>query len=175
MMKGLSHHECHVLALVQKWQPTTAYFVRKALVQRLASDASDSPGSVYPAIERLKRAGLIHSEARGTDKRGSEYLTCTDAGAEAVRRWITEIDPAQLLPSDPWRTRAPFITALPREEARDWLYALRTTLGAELEKLEQMREAAIDLPSQLELEHARLSTAARLAWINEAIALLLAG
>lgn len=38
-----------------------------------------------------------------------------------------------------------------------------------------MREAAIDLPSQLELEHARLSTAARLAWINEAIALLLAG
>ena len=57
MMKGLSHHECHVLALVQKWQPTTAYFVRKALVQRLASDASDSPGSVYPAIERLKRAG----------------------------------------------------------------------------------------------------------------------
>jgi hypothetical protein len=63
---------------------------------------------------------------------------------------------------------------LPREEARDWLYALRARMSEELERLEQMREAAIDLPSQLELEHARLATTARLAWTNEAIALLLA-
>ncbi len=27
----LSHHESHVLALIRKWQPTTAYFIRKAL------------------------------------------------------------------------------------------------------------------------------------------------
>lgn len=172
-MKGLSHHESHVLALVQKWQPTTAYFLRKALTQRLASDASDSPGSVYPAIERLKKAGLVKSESSGSGRK-SEYLTCTAEGAEAVRNWITGIDASQLLPSDPWRTRAPFVTMLPREEARDWLYALRTRMGEELERLEQMREAAIDLPGQLELEHARLVTTARLAWTNEAIALLLA-
>jgi DNA-binding PadR family transcriptional regulator len=171
-MVGLSHHECHVLALVQKWQPTTAYFLRKALTQRLASDASDSPGSVYPVIERLKRAGLVQSEEGGAGRRKSEFLTCTEDGAAAVRHWMVEIDQSELLPSDPWRTRVPFIEALPVAERVAWFLTLRTAVSAELEKLERLREAATELPSQLELEHARLVTTARLAWINEAIALL---
>jgi len=172
-MKGLSHHECHVLALVQKWQPTTAYFLRKALTQRLASDASDSPGSVYPVIERLKRAGLVASEALGSGRK-AEHLTCTAAGAEAVRNWIMEIDQSQLLPSDPWRTKVPFVGNLSSDDLHSWLYDMRSKASEELERLNLLREATLDLPSQLELEHARLTTAARLTWTNEAIALLLA-
>ena len=94
-MKGLSHHESHVLALVQKWQPTTAYFLRKALTQRLASDASDSPGSVYPAIERLKKAGLVTSR-RGP---GGGYMLARGAHEISFVEVIRAIDgPIALVP-----------------------------------------------------------------------------
>jgi DNA-binding PadR family transcriptional regulator len=167
----LSHHESHVLALIRKWQPTTAYFVRKALGQRLSSDASDSPGSAYPVIEKLKRAGLVSAQA-SNDGRKTELLRCTADGEAAVRNWFTRVDESDLLPEDPWRTRVLFVDQLAPGEAESWLHALREALDGQLERLDRMRAVPLELGPQLEVAHARHVTAARLAWANEAIALL---
>lgn len=74
-MVELTRLENHVLALTLKWQPTTAYFIRKSLADTIASNISDSPGSVYPAIARLKRHGLVAAEPVNRGKRPSENLT----------------------------------------------------------------------------------------------------
>lgn len=171
-MAKLSHHESHILALIQKWQPTTAYFVRKALGQALASDASDSPGSVYPAIERLKRGGFALGEPDELDGRKTERLRCSETGAAAVREWVTRVDKADLLPADPWRTRIGFVDALKPAEAREWLFAIRAALEQEQASIERLRGTATGDGRELEIAHARLTAAARLAWVNEAIATL---
>lgn len=167
----LSHHESHVLALIRKWQPTTAYFVRKALGQRLASDASDSPGSAYPVIDKLKRGGLVSAQA-SDDGRKTELLRCTADGEQAVRDWIVKIDDVDLLPEDPWRTRVLFVDQLGAGDAEAWLHRLRDALHAQLERLDRLRAVPLDLGPQLEVAHARHVTNARLAWANETIALL---
>ena len=171
-MPKLSHHESHVLALVHKWQPTTAYFVRKALGQRLASNVSESPGSVYPALERLKRAGLVIGEPDEGDGRRTERLRCSAEGAAAIRAWLTDISAADLLPEDPWRTRIVFLDLLAPNAAREWLFSVRETLEKTAARIEAGRDLASDTGAVLEIAHARLVTAARIAWVNEAIALL---
>ena len=169
---SLSNHEGHVLALVWRWQPTTAYFLSKALTQSIASDVSNSPGSLYPVVERLKKAGLVTAELSGIPKRKTELLRCTEAGLEAIRSWMLRIEPSALLPSDPWRMRAAFLGALSASDAQSWLLGIRAALAEESERLERARSAVLDLPSQIELTHARLVTAARIAWANEALILL---
>jgi DNA-binding PadR family transcriptional regulator len=171
-MSNLSHHESHVLALIGKWQPTTAYFVRKALGQRLATDLSDSPGSVYPAIERLKRAGLVTATADESDARKTEHLRCTPAGEQAVRDWIVRIDARDALPEDPWRTRIAFVEKLEPVAARDWLFALRDTIEGTLAGLDDSRTPGVGIGAELENAQARMVTAARLAWVDQAIASL---
>jgi DNA-binding PadR family transcriptional regulator len=171
-MSHLTHHESHVLALIGKWQPTTAYFVRKALGQRLASDLSDSPGSVYPVIERLKQAALVTATADAADGRGTEHLRCTEAGHAAVREWVVRLEPRDMLPEDPWRTRIAFIETLAPEAARDWLFEVHDALERTLDSIEQGRVAGGGIESELEHAQARLVTAARLAWVDQAIASL---
>lgn len=169
-MPKLSHHESHVLALVLKWQPTTAYFIRKALERGLASTFSSSPGSVYPAIERFKKRGLIVATAIEDDGRRTEQLTCTQAGIAAVREWIVSVEPSDALPEDPWRTRMAMADALEREERLSWLLLLRSE--AEQQQSALSDRAALDAGEcqMAALEHARIMTDGRLAWIDRTIA-----
>ena len=169
-MPDLSHHESHVLALILKWQPTTAYFVRKALVRGPASTFSDSPGSVYAIVERLRRRGLVEARKDEGDGRGTEFLTCSDAGREAVRDWIRAVEPVDLLPEDPWRTRMAHADALTPDERLAWLLALRDAAEGQAALLPGMIDVAGDPCHSAALENARMLNEARLAWIDRIIA-----
>ena len=70
---GLTEFESHVLALIWRHQPTTAYQVRHAHAQSPTLDMALSQGSVYPAIERLKGRGLIAAVAL-KDRSAKELL-----------------------------------------------------------------------------------------------------
>lgn len=166
----LSHHESHVLALVHKWQPTTAYFVRKALQRGLASSFSDSPGSVYPVIERLKKRGLVVATAAEADGRRTEHLTCSAEGEAAIAGWLTRIDPVDLLPEDPWRTRVLFADILEPAARADLYRQLRATAQAQLEELHARSAAALDHSYREALEGARLQTEGRIVWLDRLIA-----
>lgn len=168
-MSDLTHHEGHVLALIRKWQPATAYFVRKTLERGLASSFSGSPGSVYPIIERLKRQDLVRSAAVADDKRGSQQLECTEKGMAAVQAWIVDIQPADLLPEDPWRTRISFAEVLSPEQQRAWLRDMRNAARMQAEALQGLCSGnPRDLP-EAALENARMLNEARLRWIEQTI------
>ncbi|QDZ06413.1 hypothetical protein FPZ24_02090 [Sphingomonas panacisoli] len=169
-MSHLSHYESHVLAIIGKRQPVTGYSVRKALMERIATNSSDSPGSTYPAIARLKRAGLIRATIDTSDRRRTTHLWCTDEGKAAIKEWITSIEPRDLVPEDPFRTRVAFADAIEPKAFRDWLYAMRDALeGARFTIIDGSPERSNDIAS-LEHANAHLLTVARIAWVDRAIA-----
>ncbi len=172
-MVELSRLENHILALVGRWEPTTAYFVRKSLAETLATNISDSPGSVYPVIERLKAHGLVSAMPAMQGKRPSEQLSCTAAGNAAVREWLTLVSPNELLPEDPWRTKIRFAQALPKDDLRIWLSSLKQAVKTTAERLDRLDPEEHETLRCLEIEHARLANAARLAWVNAAMVTLL--
>lgn len=170
-MPGLSHHESHVLALILKWQPTTAYFVRKALGRGLASTFSNSPGSVYAIVERLRGRGLVIAEKDDADGRRTELLSCSPEGRAAVRDWLRAIVPVDLLPEDPWRTRMALADVLAPEERLDWLIAMRR--AAERQAADLAAAGGMDDDChQAAVENARMLTETRIAWVDRTIARL---
>lgn len=71
-------------------EPTYGY----ALTQRLGTDGLDvAPGSIYPALGRLRRAGLVTVEERsGNSSQVRTYYSLTAAGtdrlAQLARSWV---------------------------------------------------------------------------------------
>ena len=160
---GLTGFESHVLALIWRGQPTTAYQIRHAHAQSPTFDFALSQGSVYPVIERLKAHGYVRGEAL-KDGRKTELLSCTRGGEEAVKAWLIDL-PARL-PDDPLRSRILALAILDPSERRDWIRKARASL---LEDLAQVDEFAQENPGPwLDLAHdnARANLLARIRWLD---------
>lgn len=170
MAKQLTHQESHVLAIISKWAPVTAYFVRKALVRSLASTFSDSPGTVYPIIERLQRQGLVAAEAGPDTGRKAALLTCTPSGEAAIIEWLLRLDESDLLPEDPWRTRALFAESLAPGERLQWLLRIRAATEEQIERVVERAHLASDSHERDAAENARLLSEARLVWLDRLMA-----
>ena len=170
MAKPLTHNESHVLAVIRKWEPVTAYFVRKALRQSFASSFSESPGSIYPIIERLKNHAFVVAEDGPEAARKSELLSCTPLGERAIREWLLRVDDGDLLPEDPWRTRALFSEILEPSAQIDWLHTLRAAADEELEKINARVAMAADFYEATAAQSARLQIEARLVWLDRLLA-----
>jgi DNA-binding PadR family transcriptional regulator len=160
---GLTEFESHVLALIWRHQPTTAYQVRHAHAHSPTLDFALSQGSVYPVIERLKKRSFIDAVAVN-DRRGTEQLSCTRDGEEAVKAWLTDF-PARL-PDDPLRSRILAVSILGKGERADWVKSAKECL---LQDLAQVEEFAEDNPGPLlDLAHdnARSTLLARIRWLE---------
>ncbi len=70
-------------------QPMTGYGLRRVFASTPMGVFSDSPGSIYPALARLERDGLIRSAGQSGARRGSRLLEPTRAGLAALRRWLS--------------------------------------------------------------------------------------
>lgn len=66
-----------------KAKPSTGYAVRMVFEKTPMASYSSSPGSIYPAVKKLQKRHLISSESPP-----SRTLTLTDAGKEALDRWL---------------------------------------------------------------------------------------
>lgn len=168
-MDTVSPIEGHLLALVWRYQPTTAYFVRKSLERSLASDVSGSPGAVYPALQRLKARGYLIGVSAPDDRRGTEMISVTNRGAAMVRKWLTDLSPSDRLPQDPFRTRIAFADLLEPHDAQRWLLEAQALLQDEL--LQLKAASAIDQPisAAIAIDNAIALTSARLDWLQRAI------
>lgn len=166
----LSAVEGHLLASIWRYQPTTAYFVRKSLGRSLATNISSSPGGIYPALKRLKARGLVSAQAADGDSRGTEVLTLTDDGARVVKSWLVHVPDEDLLPEDPLRTRIGFADVLDPLERLNWLADARRKLRMKLHELTEAMRLEHPLLTALAYENARAQTQARLSWIDLAIA-----
>ncbi len=66
--------------------PRTGYAIRKVFDETAMGNYSSSPGSIYPAIKKLKAHRLISSSAQGK----GELLSVEDEGKKALKAWLTE-------------------------------------------------------------------------------------
>ena len=82
-------------------EPITAYQIAKVYEDSPVSNFNTSKGKIYPIIKRLREAGLLRATSVPGDARGTETLSTTAKGREAVRSWVKSVRPAHLLPEDP--------------------------------------------------------------------------
>ncbi|MFI5913006.1 PadR family transcriptional regulator [Dactylosporangium sp. NPDC051541] len=85
------HLDLLLLATLRRVEPVHAYALIASLRQQ-SGGAFDLPeGTVYPALHRLERDGLVHSEWSAEQPRRRRVYRLTAAGAAAVvvkqREW----------------------------------------------------------------------------------------
>jgi DNA-binding PadR family transcriptional regulator len=107
-----------LLGLVQD-QPRSGYALRKAFETTPIGRYSDSPGSIYPALKNLMRAGLL--EQRSAEN-GKEIFHITAKGRRTVRAW-------HLKPVTVDEVARDMDTVMLRFAFMEWLNDDRATVG----------------------------------------------
>jgi len=81
-----------ILGLLQE-ESRTGYAVRKVFESTPMGNYSSSPGSLYPALRRLREEGLVRTESR----RHGQLNVLTREGRAVLVRWLREpVDPADV-------------------------------------------------------------------------------
>jgi DNA-binding PadR family transcriptional regulator len=69
--------------------PLSGYDLRRRFVETPMKHFSDSPGSIYPALARLRRKGLVAvAEEQPQSRRRKTLFRIAPAGLAALRAWI---------------------------------------------------------------------------------------
>jgi DNA-binding PadR family transcriptional regulator len=73
------------------WQePRSGYDLRKFFASTPMISFSDSPGAIYPALQRLERRGLVRGRMEGSSGRGRKTFATTAQGRSEFKRWQTK-------------------------------------------------------------------------------------
>jgi DNA-binding PadR family transcriptional regulator len=86
-MRSLALLDYALLGLLYR-TPASGYDIRKVVQSTPLGRYSDSPGSIYPALERLRRQRLIAGRA-APGGRQRQAFTVTDKGRTAFRDWLS--------------------------------------------------------------------------------------
>lgn len=72
-------------------RPLSGYELRKIFATTPMRHYSDSPGSIYPALQKLRRKRLIAiARERAHNPRGRQRFMLTAKGRDALKRWIVQ-------------------------------------------------------------------------------------
>jgi DNA-binding PadR family transcriptional regulator len=160
-----------VLGLLAE-EPMHAYGIRKA-IQRRGGDRLVNVrqrASVYQAVERLLRLGLIRvrERARGDKRPERTVYELTEQGRAAAAEWVREM----LLTTDADFPEFPvglsFVSLLAPEDARRQLAARARAITGELDR----PGTGPPTLSALEEEYRRVVLAAELSWLRSVVAQL---
>jgi DNA-binding PadR family transcriptional regulator len=100
----LSDLELALIGLIRE-EARSGYSLRKAVVD--FPHFSDSPGAIYPALRRLRAAGLIEATGEATGRK-TEVFRITAAGRRALRATL-EVPPTERESTDRQMLRFAFI------------------------------------------------------------------
>ena len=165
---ALTEREGRLLALVVREQPVTAYQLYKYHERSPTGSINSSKGQVYPAVERLKRRGLIEGRPTIEDRPNVEELTATDLGVAAVKAWVKSVSPSTVNMDDPLRTRLLSFGLLTREERLEWVAnAKRAVRDVErvFEEYNSLGVPYLDLAQK----NAVVLLRARMMWLDEVL------
>src|SRR5262245_42081152 len=81
--------EMALLALL-KQKARSGYDLRKLFVTTPLRHYSDSPGSIYPALRRLRARKWVKAVAARNNARGREVLHVTNLGRRAILDWLRQ-------------------------------------------------------------------------------------
>lgn len=146
----------------------SGYALRKVFETTLLGNYSSSPGSIYPALKSLEKAGLIGTEPI---PRGSLFVI-TAAGTEVLDTWL--MAPAAGESTDILMLRFALLQDLDRPDvtraflvsfadaARGQVDGIRAFMGGDI-------GPAMPLQSRLAVDFGMRSVAASLAWAENAL------
>lgn len=87
-MRRLTNLEYLLLSLLQR-KPASGYSLRKDFASTPLGHYSDSPGSIYPALQRLRRRGLIRPTQNPTPSgRRTQFFVVTQKALAELRAWV---------------------------------------------------------------------------------------
>ncbi len=165
-----------LLGLVSQ-QPLSGYDVKKIFATTPMAGFSDSPGAIYPALQRLEKAGLVRSEVKQmAGLRQRRVFRITAKGLASLKAWmvkpITEEDvvrrTAELM------LRFAFMDdVVGMERSVEFLREFAEKLAAYIPSLhEYLGAQAVAMPvsGRLALESGIGEYEARLEWARSAIA-----
>lgn len=161
--------EACVLALLWRQGPMTAYQVRKEFERSPTSSWRASTGSIYPLIRRLRREGLVETEAVSTDARRTTRLTASSAGQAQVGRWLAVVPPwAGDATEDPIRTRVLFLDFLDSAAASAAVADMHEATVAALARMDEfIATSRLEPLEKLAVEGARAMLVVRRDWLLE--------
>lgn len=87
MTKSVTPLGFALLGLIRD-EPRSGYALRKVFETTPMGSYSSSPGSIYPALESLRRAGLVEARGNGETTRGKGLFHLTLQGAAAFENWL---------------------------------------------------------------------------------------
>ncbi len=87
-LAATSRLEYALLGLVRQG-PKSGYALRKQFVTTPMGHFSDSPGSIYPALQRMEGRGWIRLLPKNGGPRGKQLYKLTGSGESALRNWMT--------------------------------------------------------------------------------------
>ncbi|MGZ8998440.1 MAG: hypothetical protein ACXW2T_06245 [Allosphingosinicella sp.] len=131
----LTENEGSLLGVVVRQQPITAYQLLLIYGQSPVSSFNSSKGAIYPIIKRLKSRGLLKAERVAGDKRGTEALSCTEAGIAALKDWVRNVHSGHTLLADPLRSRVQFLDLLSRDQQIEWVVDSKRLVEEKREEL----------------------------------------
>ncbi len=68
--------------------PSSGYDIRRLFITSPMGSFSDSPGAIYPALNRLERQGLIRGQSEDKSGRRKKTFHLTAAGTAALKSWL---------------------------------------------------------------------------------------
>jgi len=87
-MRRLTNLEHLLLGLLHQ-KPASGYALRKNFTTTPLGHYSDSPGSIYPALNRLRRRHLLQPlKGQPANGRGTLVFTLTPQGLAELRAWL---------------------------------------------------------------------------------------
>lgn len=171
-----------LLALLAE-EPMHAYRMQRLIRSRRKDDVVNvaRSNSVYQAIERLLRDGLIeiHEKLAADATPARIVYALTDAGSDALRRWMDAAlaTPAREFPE--FRAVLAVLAITGPDLVRDRLEERAAALEAVLDDAERdaatAREWKLARVLMLEHEHLVTVTRAELEWVREVVADLRSG
>ena len=169
-MTSYTELESTVLGLVGQHGPCTPYEIMRLFQDSPTSSFRASSGSIYPAVKKLVRLGLLKTQASRKDGRKASLLSLAPAGRTALIEWLSDAPEALGDPSsDPIRSRMLFIGALPTEQRRAFVERSLALTEEAIGKLEALIAAIPANEPYERIVHvgALRQLAARRAWLNE--------
>lgn len=145
-MRKLTNLEHAILGLVGTGSQT-GYAICQIFAETPMSGYSSSPGSIYPAIARLKSARLLTDPASESEDPPSLGLHLTSAGEKAVLSWLrTPLTPNEVeRDMDAVLLRFAFMSGkLPLAEIQSFLTRLASELQAQAMRLAEYAGGEVD-------------------------------
>jgi DNA-binding PadR family transcriptional regulator len=148
-------------------QPRSGYALRKVFETTPLGSYSSSPGSIYPALKSLEKAGLIQARD-AQDRRGKGLYHLTPQGDRALQAWlkapIGDLGEAML--------RFAFLDEEDRDGILDFLDRFEATALDQAQGLETFLAGegarSMSAKARLAVEHGRHSLLASAEWARSA-------